>query len=88
MVSAIAIGNSGHLLASGQRSPQADIVVWNLETKEIVFRLRDHDVSVTALAFSPDDRILASAGDAQHDGFIIFWDMSTGKIVGRTRQAR
>jgi eukaryotic-like serine/threonine-protein kinase len=39
-------------------------------------RLRGHKGAVTAVAFSPDDKLLASGGD---DATIRFWDVVTGK---------
>lgn len=43
--------------------------------------LHGHTDSVTALAYSPDGTIIASAG-ADKDRQIIFWDADTGKMIG------
>ena len=82
------MSNSGRLLASGQQGRNADVIVWNCETGKQVFRFEDHNAAVTRLAFSPDDRLLASAGDAKQDGYVMFWDMSTANIVAKAKQVR
>jgi WD40 repeat protein/tRNA A-37 threonylcarbamoyl transferase component Bud32 len=43
-------------------------------------RLRGHDGPVTAVAFSPDDRLLASGGA---DNAILLWDTRDGRLVRR-----
>ena len=45
-----------------------------------VLRLDAHKKHVTALAFSPDGKVLASAGV---DGWICLWDVATGKRLQR-----
>jgi WD40 repeat protein len=42
--------------------------------------LTGHDDSVTALAFTPDGRGLASAS-AEHDGTVRLWDVRTGETL-------
>lgn len=65
----------------------ADIFVWDFETREIVYRLSLHKVSVVSLAFSPDEMYLASLG-GQDDNNLIIWDMSSGKAVCRSVAAQ
>lgn len=48
---------------------------WNLETGETVLDL-GVDYTVYSLAFSPDGRFLATAGD---DGIIHIWEITTGE---------
>lgn len=45
-----------------------------------IVRLSEHDQGVAAVAFSDDERLLASAGFAE-DKKLIIWDVGTGNIV-------
>jgi WD40 repeat protein len=46
----------------GQVGDNSDVVIWDYETKRAIFRLSEHDYSVTHLAFSHDDKLLISTG--------------------------
>jgi WD40 repeat protein len=87
-ISALSGSSSGRLLASGEQGDRADVLVWNAKTGNIVFRLQDHMGSVDHVAFSPDDLLLASVGEASKDALIVFWDISTGKVVNRAPQVQ
>lgn len=56
--------------------------LWNLSTGKIFRRLEDHQTPISppayGLAFSPDSKIVASAGT---DPIIRLWDISTGNIL-------
>jgi len=59
----IAANSSGSLLASACRAQSvkhASIIVWNLESYEILLRLGAHNLTITQLKFSPNDRFLLS----------------------------
>lgn len=79
-VTCVAVSNSGQLLASGQRGNEANAHVWDFERKEVLYTLEEHDGQVQALAFSHDERILASIGSSE-DHKLILWDMSTGAVI-------
>jgi polar amino acid transport system permease protein len=86
---AIALSADGALLATGNG---ADIQLWYARSGQPVAELKGYwqdettkDVwlghlrDVTALAFSPDGKNLASGGD---DAVLVFWDVATGKVLG------
>lgn len=43
------------MIASGQTGKNADVCVWNLEKKQLLFRLNEHDHGVSFVAFSEDE---------------------------------
>jgi len=55
-----------------------DIRIFDFATGKLVALLQGHDNSVYDLAFSPDNRLLASAGADQR---VILWDVDTHKPV-------
>jgi WD40 repeat protein/serine/threonine protein kinase len=82
-VASVAFSPDGRLLASGARTPDdmvgtgGELKLWDVQTGRELLDLRGH-VMVYALAFSPDGRRLASAGE---DQTIKLWDPATGKEV-------
>ncbi|CAG9460280.1 unnamed protein product [Pedinophyceae sp. YPF-701] len=79
LITALAMSPDGVTAASGSMGTNSDVLVWDLPSGAIKFRLSEHDKLVTSLAFSHDGRLLVSAGE---DGRIIVWDVSNGRIVG------
>lgn len=64
-VSCLNCSTSGHFLASGQITHmgfKADIIVWDFAGKSLYARFSLHKVRVQAVAFSPNDKYLASLG--------------------------
>lgn len=61
----------------------------NAHTYDLVRTLSGHSDRVTALAFSPDGRVLASGSgngfpyQASKDGSIVLWDVGTGQMLHR-----
>jgi COMPASS component SWD1 len=60
----------GNILAAG--TIVGDIVVWDMDTLLVSYRLRGHASSVSALSFSDDSRYLLSSS---HDWNLILWDL-------------
>jgi WD40 repeat protein len=79
---ALAYSRNGTLASGGK---DGAIILWDskLWDSKKHRRLRDHEGPVTALAFSPDSRILASGSE---DRRIILWDVSTNRPVATPLQ--
>jgi WD40 repeat protein len=56
------------------------VVLWDVAGHRELKTLRGHSARITALAFTPDGRGLASGGE---DGTVRFWNVSTGSATGR-----
>jgi WD40 repeat protein len=54
------------------------VMLWGMESKTPLSILTAHTQAVKTLAFSPDGKLLATAGD---DGLIILWDLASRKLV-------
>jgi WD40 repeat protein len=54
-------GAQGRFLATGQGGADADVVVWDMESKAVLFRFEEHDHGISSVAFSTDEVRLASS---------------------------
>jgi len=54
------------------------IYIWDLKTGKSIKTLKGHEKDVYTVAFSPDDKFLASGGK---DETIKLWDVNSGKLI-------
>ena len=66
-VFAMAVSSNGNYLAVG--GPDT-VVVWDLRTDEKLHTLRGHEYVVLGVAFSPNNRLLASSWEGQQNLFM------------------
>lgn len=82
-VSCMALSASGKYLASGQVTHMgfpAPVIIWNLETYEIVHKLVLHKGKIESLAFSPDETYLATLG-GRDDNKLVIWEVESGDAI-------
>ncbi|KNC98884.1 uncharacterized protein SPPG_05851 [Spizellomyces punctatus DAOM BR117] len=82
-VSCLAVDKRGKLIASGQVTHmgfQADIIIWDFESRTLLHRFSLHKVKVQSLAFSPNSLYLASLG-GEDDNSVIVWDLQKGAAI-------
>ncbi|KAK6336933.1 hypothetical protein TWF718_009722 [Orbilia javanica] len=73
---ALAFSPNGRVLVSG--CSDGFVILWDVGTILLLWRLREHQISVSALAFSPNNEILASA---TNDRTIKLRDVETGSLL-------
>ena len=64
--------------AAGQRRRDGTVRLWNPATRQPIGAPLDAQTGVTSVAFSPDGKLLASAGG---DGTVRLWSLATGQLV-------
>ena len=75
----------GKFIASGQLGDDADVYVWDFESKKLVHKLCEHEHGISTMSFTPDGRLLLTVGDA-FDRKLFVWDMASGGIVANVRK--
>jgi len=82
-VTCVAVSKSGRYIASGQSTHmgfQADVIVWDFETRSLKHRLTLHNVKIQSLDFSADERFLATLGGPD-DNNVVIWDVESGTPI-------
>jgi WD40 repeat protein len=79
-ITCLAVSHNGQLAASGQQGENADVILWNLETREQVYCFQEQDHGIDCVCFSHDDRFLVACGDVV-DGRVFIYDTSTCLII-------
>jgi WD40 repeat protein len=75
-VHSLAFSPNGQL-ASGHRA--GDIILWNMESGQVLRNLQGHKDPIVSLAFSPDGSYLASGS---YDSTAKIWEVETGREIG------
>ena len=68
------------MLASGSRDDK--IILWDIETQEVLHTISEHEDDVWAVAFSPDGTMLASGGGDT----VSLWDVATAEPLQTFRR--
>jgi len=82
-ISCMDVSKSGKYIASSQVTHigfQADIIVWDFETRKQYRKFSIHKGKVQSLAFSCDDKYLITLG-GQDDNTIVVWDIEKAKAI-------
>lgn len=78
---AIAASPDGKRLAAGTAG--GEVRVWDTDSTQPIYTLKEHTEWVRSVAFSPDGKMLASSSE---DMTIRLWDMDTGKRLKTLRE--
>ncbi len=49
-------------MATGQAGRNSDVLLWDVESRQLLTRFSEHDEEVVFLTFSHDERLLLSVG--------------------------
>ena len=80
LISCLTMSRSGRYLVSAQTGDNADVVVWDWESRELVYRMQEHDHGVMHVSITEDERFMLTVG-VTGDNKMVVWDLTTGCIV-------
>ena len=83
-VQAVTFSHNGRFLAVGDGSEEGPgtVKVWNIQRQQIIATLNGDPKDIKTVAFSPDDRYLASSG---WDGQLKIWNVSNWNLLHTIR---
>ncbi len=78
LIRALEFSPEGTLLAAGGGRPalQGEIMLWDINTKELVSKIEGHRDNIYGISFSPDGKTIASSS---YDRTIILWDVKSSE---------
>lgn len=79
-ITCVAVTKNGLFCASGQQGKNADVILWDLASKQQIFCFQEQDHGIDCLCFSHDDRLLICCGDAV-DGRLFVYDVMDRLII-------
>lgn len=82
-ITCLTLSPTGRFISSGQRGKNSNVLVWDYDAGEVIWTFEEHDREVAAVAFSHDEKVLATLG-GKEDGKLILWDMSNGMIIAQS----
>jgi WD40 repeat protein len=77
----VAFSPDGNYLGSGERESGSSISVWNLETGRRILEIQGSRGCITALGFSVDGMVLATAEGRERQ--VRLWDLKSGRLSRR-----
>lgn len=77
LIRSLQFSPDGKLLAAGGGRPalQGEMVLWDVETHQMVKKIEGHRDNIYGLSFAPDSHTLASCS---YDRTVILWDVDSG----------
>jgi len=80
LISCLTMSRSGRYLVSAQTGDNADVVVWDWESRQLVYRMQEHDHGVMHVSITEDERFMLTVG-VKGDNKMVVWDLTNGCIV-------
>jgi WD40 repeat protein len=77
----LTVSNTGRMIASGERGSggaPAAVIIWDFDSREIIYRVRYHIDLIQALTFNCDEVYLCSLGGQADGNKIVMWNMLEG----------
>ena len=70
-ITCLALSPSGRFVASGQKGENSDAIVFDFESKQLLYRMSEHDFGVACLAFSDDELLLCTVGSVDDNKILV-----------------